>query len=142
MFYLLDSYTNCHLVQVKIAELTQYENQRFLEEKDRKLKKELENIKQKQEMEISAFQLKMSAAYNEFKKARAIDFDRIIQKYKNKLKDLENQQKLEMNSIAKMSILNFLFFLEFTNNNNSSIFNKSNAGNMNKSRISSASMRK
>ena len=53
-------------------------------------------------MEISAFQLKMSAAYNEFKKARAVDFDRIIQKYKNKLKDLENQQKLEMNSIAKM----------------------------------------
>ena len=92
---------------MKIAELSQIENQRFLEEKDRKLRKELENIKQKQEMEISAFQLKMSAAYNEFKKARALDFDRIIQKYKNKLKDLENQQKLEMNSIAKMSKLIF-----------------------------------
>jgi hypothetical protein len=91
------------LVQVQINELTQYEHKKFLEEKDRKLKKELENIKEKQEMEISAFQLKMSSAYNEFKKARAVDFDRIIQKYKNKLKDLENQQKLEMNSIAKMS---------------------------------------
>ena len=92
---------------MKIAELSQIENQRFLEEKDRKLRIELENIKQKQEMEISAFQLKMSAAYNEFKKARALDFDRIIQKYKNKLKDIENKQKLEMNSIAKMSKLIF-----------------------------------
>lgn len=97
---------------MKIAELTQQENQKFLEEKDRKLKKELENIKQKQDMEISAFQLKMSAAYNEFKKARAVDFDRIIQKYKNKLKDLENQQKLEMNSIAKMSNLFIIFIIK------------------------------
>ncbi len=94
---------------MKIAELTQSENKRFQDEKERKLKKELENIKQKQEMEISSFQLKMSAAYNEFKKARAVDFDRIIQKYKNKLKDLENSQKLEMNSIAKMSIYYLLF---------------------------------
>lgn len=94
---------------MQISELTQIENQKFLEEKDRKLKKELENIKQKQEMEISAFQLKMSAAYNEFKKARAVDFDRIIQKYKNKLKDLENQQKLEMNSIAKLRMF-YIFY--------------------------------
>jgi hypothetical protein len=99
-------------------------------------------------MEISAFQLKMSAAYNEFKKARAIDFDRIIQKYKNKLKDLENQQKLEMNSIVKMSnlIFNYIYyiiFLEFTANNNSSTMNKTGmSGNFNRSRISSASMRK
>jgi len=97
------SYANCHLVQVKIAELTQYENRRFLEEKERKLKAELENIKAKQDLEIQAFQLKMSSAYNEFKKARALDFDRIIQKYKNRLKDLENQQKIEMNSLSKMS---------------------------------------
>ena len=133
---------------MQIAELTQLENHRFLEEKDRKLKKELENIKQKQEMEISAFQLKMSAAYNEFKKARALDFDRIIQKYKNKLKDMENQQKLEMNSIAKMSkrffILFFIFnLIEFTNNNNSSTMSRTGmGGTFNKSRISSASMRK
>lgn len=66
-------------------------------------------------MEIASFQLKMSAAYNEFKKARALDFDRIIQKYKNKLKDLENQQRIEMNSISKMSKLILLseYFFKF-----------------------------
>lgn len=96
-------------MQVKIAELTQIENKRFLEEKERKLKIELENIKSKQDLEFQAFQLKMSSAYNEFKKARALDFDRIIQKYKNKLKDLENQQRLEMNSLSKMSkLINFI----------------------------------
>ena len=91
------------MVQVKITELSQNENRKFLEEKERKLKKELENIKIKQDLEISSFQLKMSSAYNEFKKTRAFDFDRIIQKYKNRLKDLENQQKVEMNNMSKIS---------------------------------------
>ena len=102
------------MVQVKIAEISQEENRRFLEEKERKLKKELENIKTKQDMEISSFQLKMSSAYNEFKKNRALDFDRIIQKYKNKIKDLEKQQKLEMNAMTKLSkiYLNFFKFFE------------------------------
>ena len=65
-------------------------------------------------MEISSFQLKMSSAYNEFKKNRALDFDRIIQKYKNKIKDLEKQQKLEMNAMTKLSkiYLNFFKFFE------------------------------
>lgn len=75
-----------------------------MEEKERKLKIELDNIKSKQELETQAFQLKMSSAYNEFKTARATEFDRIIQKYKNRAKDLENQQKIEMNTITKMSI--------------------------------------
>ena len=91
------------MVQVKITELSQNENRKFLEEKERKLKKELENIKIKQDLEISSFQLKMSSTYNEFKKTRALDFDRIIQKYKNRLKDLENQQKVEMNNMSKIS---------------------------------------
>ena len=38
------------MIQVKIVELTEQENQKFLEEKDRKLNKEIENIKQKQEI--------------------------------------------------------------------------------------------
>lgn len=97
------------MVQVKITELSQYENRKFLEEKERKLKKELENIKIKQDLEISSFQLKMSAAYNDFKKTRALDFDRIIQKYKNRLKDLENQQKVEMNNMSKIS--NYYFYV-------------------------------
>jgi hypothetical protein len=131
---------------VQIAELTQLENQKFLDEKDRKLRIEIENVRQKQELEISAFQMKMSAAYNEFKKARAVDFDRIIQKYKNKMKEMEQQQKLEINSIVKMSKYNLLneyfYFLEFSNNNNSStIMNKSQA-NFNRSKISFNSKRK
>lgn len=103
------------MVQIQISELSGTENVKFLEEKDRKLKLELENFKSKQELETQAFQLKMSSAYNEFKKARAFEFDRIIQKYKNRLKDLENQQKIEMNSLTKMSMnyFNYLFFVIF-----------------------------
>lgn len=88
---------------MQIAELTECENKKFLEEKERKLKIELDNVKSKQEVETQAFQLKMSSAYNEFKTSRAFEFDKIIQKYKNRVKDLENQQKIEMNSLTKMS---------------------------------------
>jgi hypothetical protein len=85
-----------------------------LEEKERKLKLELDNFKSKQDLETQASQLKMSSAYNEFKKARAFEFDRIIQKYKNRLKDLDNQQKIEMNSLTKISmeLFNFLVFVK------------------------------
>lgn len=83
-----------------------------MEEKERKLKIELDNIKSKQVLEIQAFQLRMSSAYNEFKTGRAVGFDRIIQKYKNRVKDLENQQKIEMNIITKMS-MNFNYLLLF-----------------------------
>ncbi len=96
-------YASCHLVHVQISELTDFETKKFLEEKERKLKIELDNVKSKQELETQAFQLKMSLAYNEFKTARANDFDIIIQKYKNRIKDLENQQKIEMNSLTKIS---------------------------------------
>jgi len=41
----------------------------------------------------------MNAAFNEFKKNRAGEYNRLVQKYKNRLKDLEIQQKNEINSI-------------------------------------------
>ena len=39
---------------------------------------------------MNAFNLKTQAAYNEFKKNRAIEFDKMILRYKNKMKELEN----------------------------------------------------
>jgi len=72
------------------------------------LKKEVEKIKNKQDNESLAFQLKMNSAFNEFKKSRASEYDRVVQKFKNKLKDLDLQQKNEINTISNKSIYIYL----------------------------------
>jgi len=47
----------------------------------------------------------MNAVFNEFKKSRATEYERLIQKFKNKIKDLEIQQKTEVNTISNKSTL-------------------------------------
>jgi hypothetical protein len=89
-------------MQVSITELTDLENLKFLEEKERKIRKEADKIKVKQDNEMNAFNLKTQAAYNEFKKNRAIEFDKQILRYKNKMKELENNQKLEISNFPKI----------------------------------------
>lgn len=63
----------------------------------------MEKIKTKQDNESLAFQLKNTAAFNEFKKSRATEYERLIQKFKNKIKDLDIQQKTELNTITNKS---------------------------------------
>jgi len=87
---------------VQIAELTNTDNSKFLDEKERKIRKEAEKLKTKQDNEMNAFNLKTQAAYNEFKKNRAIEFDKMILRYKNKMKELENNQKLEISNFSKI----------------------------------------
>ena len=87
---------------MQIAELTNTDNSKFLDEKERKIRKEAEKLKTKQDNEMNAFNLKTQAAYNEFKKNRAIEFDRMILRYKNKMKELENNQKLEISNFSKI----------------------------------------
>jgi hypothetical protein len=96
------SYTKAHQIQVQIAELTNTDNSKFLDEKERKIRKEAEKLKTKQDNEMNAFNLKTQAAYNEFKKNRAIEFDKMILRYKNKMKELENNQKLEISNFSKI----------------------------------------
>ena len=55
------------------------------------------------------FQLKMTAAFNEFKKSRSAEYERLMQKFKNKLKDLEIQQKTEFNTISNKSEFRLYF---------------------------------
>ena len=79
------------------------ENKKFLEEKERKLKKEVEKVKIRHDTENISFQMKMTASMNEFKKSRTVEYERLIQKFKNRFKDLENSQKSEINTIERKS---------------------------------------
>ena len=51
---------------------------------------------------MNSFNMKTQAAYNEFKKNRAIEFDKQILRYKNRTKELESNQKLEICNFSKI----------------------------------------
>ena len=93
-----------------MSELTKYENKKFLEEKDRKLKKEVEKVKTRHDTENTSFQMKMTAAINEFKGSRTFEYERLIQKFRNKFKDLEKMQKTDMNLLTGKSKYKFYDF--------------------------------
>ena len=97
------SYINAHIVQTKIADLTNQENLRMQKEKEIKINKEIDKLRQKHEQEYNTLKSKHNSELNEFNTKRAIEFDRIVQKYKNQLKDLNNLHKLELNNINKIS---------------------------------------
>ena len=54
--------------------------------------------------------MKMTAAVNEFKKSRTVEYERLIQKFKNKFKDLEKLQHSEITILVKNSNNIFVFF--------------------------------
>ena len=83
--------------------MTSVENKKFIEEKERKLKKEVEKVKSRHDTENISFQMKMTASMNEFKKSRTVEYERLIQKFKNKFKDLEKVQIAKINTIARKS---------------------------------------
>ena len=95
-----------------MTELTNYENNKFLGEKDRKLKKEVEKVKTRHDTENTSFQMKMTAAINEFKGSRTFEYERLIQKFKNKFKDLEKTQKTDMNLLTGKSKFIFILFIK------------------------------
>jgi hypothetical protein len=68
----------------------------------------MQKLRTKQNNESAALQLKVNSMFNEFKKRRAVDFDKLVQRYKNKHNDLDNNQTTEMNEfknrILKSSI--------------------------------------
>lgn len=66
------------------------------------MRKELEKVRQKQDVEMSSLQARMNSAYSEFKKNRALEFDRLLQKYKNRINEMEKLQKLEVANFSKI----------------------------------------
>ncbi len=55
--------------------------------------REIEKIRKIQMNEVNAHITKKHAAYNDFKKKRALDLNNLLQKFKNKRNDLISEQK-------------------------------------------------
>lgn len=73
-----------------------------MEEKARRKQQEIHRVQTKQTNEYMGFETKTQAALGEFKKSRAAEFEKLVLKFKNKLKELENNQKLEVSNFKNI----------------------------------------
>jgi len=97
----LKQYTKAHQIQTQLNELAGSENEKWEKKKVEKLNSMLEKLKLKQENEKQFAHKKMNLIFNEFKKNRAIETETIIQKYKNRHKGAESNQRCELNEFHK-----------------------------------------
>ena len=92
-----------HNVQVKISQLTELEQIKHQEEKEKRNKRELERIRVKHETELETLQIKMNSSYGEFKRNRAIEFDKTLLKYQNKFREIDRASKMDEKNFAKIT---------------------------------------
>lgn len=75
-----------------INEQTRIEDQEWEKKKKEKRDRKEAELRNKQLKDIKAFIARKESAYMEFKKKRAIDFNNLIQKFKNKRNDIIKEQ--------------------------------------------------
>jgi hypothetical protein len=125
--FIFFSYQNAHLTQIEIANLSKKEQENFEIDRIKRFEKEVENIRNKQNNETRALELRIQSNYNQFKRDRAIQVESLLLKYKNKFRELENKQKNEIKLLEKIikEGNNAVKGKNFTNYNNQILTRKS-----------------
>ena len=94
-------YKEAHQVQIRAQKLEKLEIGRYEEERNGKIMKSEEKLFQQQDNEMEALRKRIIAGENEQKKQRAIELERMFQRYQNVKKELENQHKMERIRLEK-----------------------------------------
>ena len=83
------------MTQVEIEEITKRDQEKFENEKEKKIDKEIGSLRLRQKNETDALEPKISIHLNKFNRERAMKTEEIMLKYKHKTKGLETFQKAE-----------------------------------------------
>ena len=94
-------YQQAHLIQNKAQELEAKERMKYEQERDKKIILLENKIIKRQEVEMESLRKRIIAGENEQKKQRALDLERMFQRYQNVKKELENQYKKMKNNVKK-----------------------------------------
>jgi hypothetical protein len=84
------------MIKLTEKEYKQHENM-----KNKKIKEELDSVISNHKKEYDMFTHKFLTKYTELKKERALKFEELLKRYKNKQNDLENSQKIEIKVLDK-----------------------------------------
>ena len=69
-------FSKAHDVQMKLTEVVKLDQERIKNENQKKIQAEIAKINSKHENELNAFKLKMKLSFDEYKKNRAIEYDK------------------------------------------------------------------
>lgn len=94
-------YKEAHQVQIRAQKLEKEEQARYDEDRNGKIMKSEEKLFQQQDNEMEALRKRIIAGENEQKKQRALELERMFQRYQNVKKELENQHKMERIRLEK-----------------------------------------
>ena len=92
-------YIKAHQIQNQINVLQNFDNSQFVQEKERKLAKEVDKIKAKHYQEYQVLVAKKELAEAEYSKNRQIEYDKMVQMFKNKIKEIDIHQSYEITQI-------------------------------------------
>jgi hypothetical protein len=87
---------------VEIADIKKREKEKFENEKEKKIEKEISRIQFKQKNELQAMELRIENRKNQLLREKANKLYEIDLKYKNKERALERKQKAERDSYERM----------------------------------------
>jgi len=93
-------YIKAHQIQVQIDRLSENDSTAYALEKERRLQKEVEKIKQKHYQEYQVLAAKKELAEAEFSKNRQLEFDKLVQGFKNRQKEIEMHHSFEQMQIT------------------------------------------
>lgn len=135
-------YIKAHQIQLQIDKLSNIDNKAYIQEKERKLIVIIDKLKIKHSQEFDVLAFKRDLAERELNKNRKIQYDKLEQLFKNRLKEIIIKHNFEISQITnpkKYLARNLI------NNNynkfriNNSKRNFSSANNITKNRLHSSS---
>ena len=87
----------------EIEKLKEKDNIKYLENKEKTLKAEINNIIHKHNIEKNGFEMKKKSLIEKFNKNKNDDIEIIKKKYESKLKELQNYQNFEISNFDKIT---------------------------------------
>ncbi|CAG9315631.1 unnamed protein product [Blepharisma stoltei] len=96
----LKDYGEAQVVQKRINLLNKSEIENWEKERKRKMMQKLIQLEKRQGIEMSALKIRLKAFENDIIKKKSEELERLLQKYQNIKKDLENYQVQEINHMV------------------------------------------
>ena len=89
------NYQEAHVVQAKASDLEDKERSQFMIDVHKKILASEAHLMSKQTNEMNALKKKLEGRMNERLKVREVEHNKILQRYQNVKKEIENQQNIE-----------------------------------------------
>lgn len=90
-------YLDAYSLLKSIEEMKQYENSRYLEQRQSKIDQQLETLELKLRKEAENLQKRQKSSLDELNKQKSVELSVVVKKYENVRRELENVQNIETN---------------------------------------------